>query len=69
VLEAISYAEEICGSRLNYKLSEECRSGDHIWWIRDVRKFQQDYPDWAYRYTLEMIIREIVEATQERVRI
>ena len=69
VLEAISYAEEMCGSRLNYKLSEDCRSGDHIWWISDVRKLQQDYPDWAYRYTLEMIIREIVEATQERVRI
>ena len=68
VLEAISYAEEICGRRLDYELSDDARSGDHIWWITDVRKFQQDYPDWAYHFDLKMIMREIVEAMQERMR-
>jgi CDP-paratose 2-epimerase len=66
VLEAIRYIEEFCGKKLDYKLSGEARSGDHVWWISDVRKFQQDYPQWAYRYDLVTIIREIVEATEER---
>ena len=68
VLEAIGYAEELCGRRLNYHLSDDARSGDHIWWISDVRKFQRDYPDWNYRYDLKRILQEIVEATEERLR-
>jgi CDP-paratose 2-epimerase len=66
VLEAISYVEEMCGRRLDYRLVDEARSGDHIWWISDVRRFRQDYPAWDYRYDLKTIIREIVEATRER---
>jgi CDP-paratose 2-epimerase len=67
VLEAITEAEEMCGRELTYHLSDDARSGDHIWWISDVRKFKQDYPDWAYKYDLKTIIREIVLATQERM--
>jgi CDP-paratose 2-epimerase len=67
MLEAIEYVEELCGSKLNYVLSDEARSGDHIWWISDVRKFQGDYPGWAYKYDLKRIITEIVAATTERL--
>lgn len=67
VLEAIRYIEEICGRELSYNLTEDARSGDHIWWVSDVRKFQCDYPDWAYQYDLRRIIKEIVDATQERL--
>jgi CDP-paratose 2-epimerase len=67
MLEAIEYIEELCGSKLNYELSDQARSGDHIWWISDVRKFQSDYPEWAYKYDLKRIISEIVEATTERL--
>jgi CDP-paratose 2-epimerase len=67
VLEAIVEAEEMCGRELTYHLSDDARSGDHIWWISDVRKFKRDYPDWAYKYDLKTIIREIVLATQERM--
>ncbi|HEY5885464.1 MAG TPA: NAD-dependent epimerase/dehydratase family protein, partial [Pyrinomonadaceae bacterium] len=66
MLEAIQFAEELCGRKLNYKLSDEARSGDHIWWISDVRRFQNDYPEWQYRYDLMAIIKEIVDATAER---
>jgi CDP-paratose 2-epimerase len=67
MLEAIQLTEELSGRKLNYTMSETARSGDHIWWISDVRKFQQDYPDWAYQYDLPKILREIVEATHERM--
>jgi CDP-paratose 2-epimerase len=66
MLEAIQYAEQLCGRELNYKLSDDARSGDHIWWISDVRRFQNDYPEWKYRYDLMAIIKEIVDATAER---
>jgi CDP-paratose 2-epimerase len=67
MLEAIDATEKLCGRKLNYVLSEQARSGDHIWWISDVRKFQQDYPDWSYRYDLQRILEEIVEATSDRL--
>jgi CDP-paratose 2-epimerase len=68
MLEAIHYAEELCGKKLNYTLSDQARSGDHIWWISDVRKFQKNYPEWKYKYDQKKIIEEIVAATRERTR-
>lgn len=67
VLEAVQYAEELCDRKLDFNLSDEARSGDHIWWISDVRRFENDYPEWKYRYDLNEIIKEIVDATAERV--
>jgi CDP-paratose 2-epimerase len=66
VLEAIEIAEEFAGKKLSYSLSEQNREGDHIWWISDVRKFQNDFPDWKYEHNLQSILKEIVEATQEK---
>jgi len=68
MLEAIDYTEELTGKKLLYSMSDQARSGDHIWWISDVRKFQRDYPEWNYKYDLKLIIAEIVEATKERVK-
>jgi CDP-paratose 2-epimerase len=68
VLEAIRITEELCGRKLSFTISEAARSGDHIWWISDVSRFRRDYPEWSYQYDLRRIIKEIVEATQERVR-
>ena len=67
MLEAIGYTEELTGKRLKYTLTDEARSGDHIWWISDVRKFQRDYPQWSYKYDLKLIFAEIVEANRARV--
>lgn len=66
VLEAIQIIKDLSGAQVNFELSDQARSGDHIWWISDVRKFQQDYPAWSYKYDLKRIIQEIVEATEER---
>jgi CDP-paratose 2-epimerase len=69
MLEAIRMAEELCGRELNYTLSDEARSGDHIWWISDVRRFRQDYPEWEYAYDMRKIMEEIVEATRARAHV
>jgi CDP-paratose 2-epimerase len=66
VLEAIQMIEEICGKSVRYEISDQARSGDHIWWISDIRRFQNDYPQWSYRYDLRKIVQEILEATMDR---
>jgi CDP-paratose 2-epimerase len=66
VLEAIKIAQEAAGEKLSYDISDHAREGDHIWWVSDTRRFQQDYPDWSYEYDLKTIIREIVDATKEK---
>lgn len=66
VIEAIEIAEEFAGKKLSYSLSEQNREGDHIWWISDVRKFRNDFPNWKYEHDLRSILKEIVEATQEK---
>jgi CDP-paratose 2-epimerase len=62
MLEAIDLCEEISGRKLNWNYVEDNRIGDHIWWISDVRKFQNHYPGWNYRYNLRGILEEIHQA-------
>ncbi|EDY17260.1 NAD-dependent epimerase/dehydratase [Chthoniobacter flavus Ellin428] len=59
VLEAIEICEELSGRKLEWTYVEDNRVGDHIWWISDVRRFQEHYPGWQYRYALQGILREI----------
>ena len=66
VLEAIDLIEELSAKRLQFTLSDQARSGDHIWWISDVSSFQKDYPDWSFTYDLRKILKEIITATFER---
>ena len=66
VLEAIEIAEKKAEKSLFYTVSDQAREGDHIWWVSDVSRFQNDYPDWNYQYDLETIIEEIVDATKEK---
>ena len=66
MLEAITMCEEMSGRKLEYKLSDQARAGDHIWYVSDVRRFQNDYPGWSYRYDMKTTLKEIVDATIER---
>jgi CDP-paratose 2-epimerase len=66
VLEAIALVEEMSGKSISYSMSDDARSGDHIWWVSDVSKFQRHYPGWRYRYDLKMVIREIIDAAEAR---
>lgn len=67
ILEAIDLCEKISGRRLTWKYEEANRIGDHIWWISDVRKFQQHYPAWRFRYNQRQILEEIHEAVKAQV--
>jgi CDP-paratose 2-epimerase len=62
ILEAVSRIQTLSGFHLKYSVTDQARSGDHIWWISDVNKFKRDYPSWSYTYSLENILEEIIEA-------
>ncbi|MEY2439928.1 MAG: CDP-paratose 2-epimerase, partial [Verrucomicrobiota bacterium] len=59
MLEAIELCEEISGDKLTWSYEETNRIGDHIWWISNVRKFQEHYPAWKFKYGLREIMEEI----------
>jgi CDP-paratose 2-epimerase len=65
MLEAIRMIQEISGYKLSYSLSDNARSGDHIWYVSDVRKFQMHYPNWKYTYTIEQMLTEMIEHARQ----
>jgi CDP-paratose 2-epimerase len=64
IVEAIQISENLSRQKLNYSMVPDARAGDHIWWISDVGKFMRHYPGWQFKYTLEDIFRELIEAAQ-----
>ncbi|MBM4000039.1 MAG: NAD-dependent epimerase/dehydratase family protein [Planctomycetes bacterium] len=61
IIEAIGLCERITGRRMNVAWSDANRTGDHIWYISDTRRFQRDYPEWRYAYDIERTLSEILE--------
>ncbi len=61
MLEAISLCEDIAGRKLTWSYAETNRLGDHIWWISNVSKFRQHYPDWQCQHNLKDILVQIFE--------
>jgi CDP-paratose 2-epimerase len=66
MLEAIGVIEEFSGNKLEYSVLDEARSGDHIWYVSDVRKFQHHYPDWKYEYDMRKTIAEMVATAMNK---
>ncbi len=66
MLEAVNICEEIAGKKLNSKYSETNRIGDHIWYISDVNKFKEHYPEWNFKYDLRKIMEEIYQGFEGR---
>ena len=59
MLEAIALCEEITEQKLSWSYSEVNRAGDHIWWISDLRKFNQHYPTWKQKHDVKSILNDI----------
>lgn len=66
MLEAIALCEDIAGKTLQHAYTNENRSGDHIWYISDVSKFQKHFPDWHYQYDLRNTMEEMYLAQINR---
>ncbi len=68
IIEAITRIESLSGFRVKHSITDQARSGDHIWWISDVSKFMRHYPSWKYSYSLDEILGQIIEAAKFRAR-
>lgn len=66
VLEAIEKCEQLTKHKMSVTFINESRIGDHQWWISDVRKFQNHYPDWKYTYTIDHTLEEIYAGMKKR---
>jgi CDP-paratose 2-epimerase len=69
VMEAIRLCERTVGREVEWSYSDASRSGDHIWWISDTRKFQSHYPDWRPSYTLDRTVGELFDSFRVRASI
>lgn len=67
MLEAIALCEEITGNKLSYSYTDNNRSGDHIWYISDVNKFQSHYPQWKFTYGIRETLTEMFYSMKQRV--
>lgn len=67
IIEAIAKLYDITGIRLSYKIAEENRKGDHIWWISDMTKFQSDYPNWTQKYDFSALLADICNGLDKRL--
>lgn len=68
MLEAISMAELLTGKEFNWSYSEDNRVGDHIWWISDISRFENHYPDWAITHGIEDIMQTVLEGQSDRLK-
>jgi CDP-paratose 2-epimerase len=66
IIEAILKIEMIGKCTVHYSITDTARSGDHIWWISDVNKFMSHYPQWKYKYSLDDMLEQMIEAASRR---
>ena len=62
MMEAIRKSEALSGKKLHATYVDENRSGDHIWYISDVSKFQEHYPNWQYEFGMDEILAQLYAA-------
>ena len=60
IIEAINMIEKKTNVKVKLKSLKKARTGDHIWWITDNKKFLKDYPNFKIKYDIEKIIEELI---------
>jgi len=61
VIEAINKIKTISNKKWNFlSITENAREGDHMWYITDFSKFQNDFPQWSISYDIDQIIEQLV---------
>ncbi len=68
IWEAFKIAEKFTGKPQVYQYVDENRIGDHICYISNLAKMRAHYPAWDITISLEETIRQIAQATQEKLK-
>lgn len=67
ILEAIAIVERLTERPMRWSYTDTNRSGDHIWWVSDIRKFREHYPAWDLTCTLDGLVEEIYHEMSGRL--
>lgn len=67
MMEAVDICEKISGKKMSINYSDSNRIGDHIWYISDLSKFKDHYPDWHWEYDLQATMVEIHDSISSRL--
>jgi len=69
IMEAIEKINNKLGkSWSNYIYNDTSRSGDHIWYISDLKKFRTHYPNWNITIDLEETIKQMVDFEKNKIK-
>ena len=60
IIEAINIIERKVDIKVKLKTLKKARTGDHIWWITNNKKFMKDYPNFKIKYNIERIMEELI---------
>ena len=60
IIEAIKKIEKKTNIKVKLKTLKKARTGDHIWWITDNKKFMKDYPNFKIKYNIDKVIDELI---------
>ncbi len=66
ILEAIDKIEKLLNKKAVYQYQNQNRIGDHIWYVSDVSKFKNHYPDWDFTYNIDDILKEMCIAVAKK---
>ncbi len=67
ILEAIEKIERLIGKKGMFKYDKDNKIGDHIWYVSNIAKFRRDFPQWQYKYDIDMILKEICNSGHFKV--
>ena len=60
IIEAINIFEKLTSFEVKRKIIKKPRVGDHIWYITNMKRFKNDYPNWKQNYNTQKIIEELI---------
>ena len=63
IIEALDLVEEYSNIKIKRKILKTPRTGDHIWYVTNLKKFKNDYPKWVQKYNTKKIIEELINTS------
>ena len=60
IIEAFNIIEKKTNTEIRKELKKDNRVGDHIWYVSNMRKFKNHYPNWNQNYNSERIIEQLL---------
>jgi CDP-paratose 2-epimerase len=61
ILEAIHKLEILLKRKINYSIFKENRSGDHKFWVTDMKKFKNLYKNWKIKLDIDNIFVDMLD--------